>query len=136
MCFLFGLYCVQEIMNVYLIDSALELFLIKRKIKGPSWLSISKFSSCPSHQRVRFATPYREVITCVYVRLISKRCFWAGELVQIWDSCWLSEGHPGVNFHQEHCRDSSSYRNNNQFENNRQWETKCQWNCFGIHYHM
>ncbi|KAI3799023.1 hypothetical protein L1987_34311 [Smallanthus sonchifolius] len=32
--------------------SALELFLIKRKIKGPSWLSISKFSSCSTAQRV------------------------------------------------------------------------------------
>ncbi|XP_022947955.1 DNA polymerase alpha catalytic subunit [Cucurbita moschata] len=32
--------------------SALELLLIKRKIKGPSWLSISKFSSCPGSQRV------------------------------------------------------------------------------------
>ncbi|KAK1410275.1 hypothetical protein QVD17_36810 [Tagetes erecta] len=31
--------------------SALELFLIKRKIKGPSWLSISKFSSSTA-QRV------------------------------------------------------------------------------------
>ncbi|KAL6840254.1 hypothetical protein ACP4OV_030064 [Aristida adscensionis] len=33
-------------------NSALELFLIKRKIKGPSWLSISKFGTCPSTQRV------------------------------------------------------------------------------------
>ncbi|XP_024959524.1 DNA polymerase alpha catalytic subunit [Cynara cardunculus var. scolymus] len=33
-------------------SSALELFLIKRKIKGPSWLSISKFSSCTTAQRV------------------------------------------------------------------------------------
>ncbi|KAG9444049.1 hypothetical protein H6P81_015389 [Aristolochia fimbriata] len=32
--------------------SALELFLVKRKIKGPSWLSISKFTSTPSTQRV------------------------------------------------------------------------------------
>ncbi|KAF5183787.1 Dna polymerase alpha catalytic subunit [Thalictrum thalictroides] len=32
--------------------SALEHFLIKRKIKGPSWLSISKFSNCPVSQRV------------------------------------------------------------------------------------
>ncbi|KAL0343706.1 UNVERIFIED_CONTAM: DNA polymerase alpha catalytic subunit [Sesamum angustifolium] len=32
--------------------SAMELFLIKRKIKGPSWLSISKFSSCAASQRV------------------------------------------------------------------------------------
>ncbi|XP_022149463.1 DNA polymerase alpha catalytic subunit-like [Momordica charantia] len=32
--------------------SALELLLIKRKIKGPSWLSISKFSSCTGSQRV------------------------------------------------------------------------------------
>ncbi|KAK4416185.1 DNA polymerase alpha catalytic subunit [Sesamum alatum] len=33
-------------------NSAMELFLIKRKIKGPSWLSISKFSSCTATQRV------------------------------------------------------------------------------------
>ncbi|XP_037414948.1 DNA polymerase alpha catalytic subunit-like isoform X2 [Triticum dicoccoides] len=33
-------------------NSALELFLIKRKIKGPSWLSISKFVACPSTERV------------------------------------------------------------------------------------
>ncbi|KAL8477076.1 hypothetical protein ACS0TY_029401 [Phlomoides rotata] len=33
-------------------NSALELFMIKRKIKGPSWLSISKFSSCAASQRV------------------------------------------------------------------------------------
>ncbi|KAK6116225.1 hypothetical protein DH2020_050021 [Rehmannia glutinosa] len=33
-------------------SSCLELFLIKMKIKGPSWLSISKFSSCTAAQRV------------------------------------------------------------------------------------
>ncbi|KAL6580135.1 hypothetical protein OROMI_008159 [Orobanche minor] len=33
-------------------NSALELFLIKRKVKGPSWLSISKFSSCADSPRV------------------------------------------------------------------------------------
>ncbi|KAF5736157.1 putative DNA polymerase alpha catalytic subunit [Tripterygium wilfordii] len=33
-------------------SSALELFLVKRKVKGPSWLSVSKFSSCSSSQRV------------------------------------------------------------------------------------
>ncbi|XP_027078338.2 DNA polymerase alpha catalytic subunit [Coffea arabica] len=33
-------------------SSALETFLVKRKIKGPSWLSISKFSSRPVPQRV------------------------------------------------------------------------------------
>ncbi|KAG8054621.1 hypothetical protein GUJ93_ZPchr0001g32892 [Zizania palustris] len=33
-------------------NSALEVFLIKRKIKGPSWLSISKFVSCPATQRI------------------------------------------------------------------------------------
>ncbi|PWA66889.1 DNA polymerase alpha catalytic subunit [Artemisia annua] len=33
-------------------SSALELFLIKRKIKGPSWLSISKFTNCSTAQRV------------------------------------------------------------------------------------
>ncbi|BAF06834.1 Os01g0868300, partial [Oryza sativa Japonica Group] len=33
-------------------NSALELLLIKRKIKGPSWLSISKFLACPATQRV------------------------------------------------------------------------------------
>lgn len=32
--------------------SALELFLIKRKIKGPSWLTASNFSICPVPQRV------------------------------------------------------------------------------------
>ncbi|CAM6094458.1 unnamed protein product [Calypogeia fissa] len=32
--------------------SALEVFLIKRKIKGPSWLSISKPSRCPSSSQV------------------------------------------------------------------------------------
>ncbi|KAF7851792.1 hypothetical protein BT93_L2647 [Corymbia citriodora subsp. variegata] len=32
--------------------SALELFLVKRKIKGPSWLSVSKFCSSPAAQRV------------------------------------------------------------------------------------
>ncbi|XP_056173240.1 DNA polymerase alpha catalytic subunit [Syzygium oleosum] len=32
--------------------SALELFLVKRKIKGPSWLSVSNFSSSPAAQRV------------------------------------------------------------------------------------
>ncbi|KAM6564315.1 hypothetical protein CsatB_024313 [Cannabis sativa] len=33
-------------------NSALELFLVKRKIKGPSWLSIAKFSTCQAPQRV------------------------------------------------------------------------------------
>ncbi|KAL3525683.1 hypothetical protein ACH5RR_014055 [Cinchona calisaya] len=33
-------------------SSALEKFLVKRKIKGPSWLSISRFSSCLVPQRV------------------------------------------------------------------------------------
>ncbi|XP_050380225.1 DNA polymerase alpha catalytic subunit isoform X2 [Argentina anserina] len=33
-------------------SSALELFLVKRKIKGPSWLSVSNFSVCPAPQRV------------------------------------------------------------------------------------
>ncbi|GMN30176.1 hypothetical protein TIFTF001_002720 [Ficus carica] len=33
-------------------SSALENFLVKRKIKGPSWLSIAKFSSCPAPQQV------------------------------------------------------------------------------------
>ncbi|MCL7024541.1 hypothetical protein MKW94_001907 [Papaver nudicaule] len=32
--------------------SALEHFLIKRKISGPSWLSFSKFAICPSPQKV------------------------------------------------------------------------------------
>ncbi|KAK6924049.1 Zinc finger, DNA-directed DNA polymerase, family B, alpha [Dillenia turbinata] len=31
---------------------ALELFLVKRKIKGPSWLSISKFTSSSTSQRI------------------------------------------------------------------------------------
>ncbi|KAI3521012.1 hypothetical protein L1887_10469 [Cichorium endivia] len=33
-------------------SSALELFLIKRKIKGPSWLSLSNFSTSSTSQRV------------------------------------------------------------------------------------
>ncbi|GAU26038.1 hypothetical protein TSUD_224990 [Trifolium subterraneum] len=33
-------------------SSALELFLIKRKIKGPSWLQVSNFSTCTASQRV------------------------------------------------------------------------------------
>ncbi|GAB2282716.1 hypothetical protein Dimus_017255 [Dionaea muscipula] len=33
-------------------SSALELFLVKREIKGPSWVSVSKFSTCPTNQRV------------------------------------------------------------------------------------
>nr|GEV03794.1 DNA polymerase alpha catalytic subunit [Tanacetum cinerariifolium] len=32
--------------------SALELFLIQRKIKGPSWLSILKFTNCSTAQRI------------------------------------------------------------------------------------
>nr|GFB41735.1 DNA polymerase alpha catalytic subunit [Tanacetum cinerariifolium] len=36
--------------------SALELFLIQRKIKGPSWLSISKFTNCSTAQRVNWCT--------------------------------------------------------------------------------
>lgn len=32
--------------------SALELFLVKRKIKGPCWLSLSSIVSCPPAQRV------------------------------------------------------------------------------------
>ncbi|XP_011043523.1 PREDICTED: DNA polymerase alpha catalytic subunit-like isoform X2 [Populus euphratica] len=32
--------------------SALELFLVKRKVKGPSWLSVSKFATCPASQKV------------------------------------------------------------------------------------
>ncbi|KAJ1702657.1 hypothetical protein LUZ63_002436 [Rhynchospora breviuscula] len=33
-------------------SSALELFLVKRRIKGPSWLSVSKFVSCSTSERV------------------------------------------------------------------------------------
>ncbi|XP_023729071.1 DNA polymerase alpha catalytic subunit [Lactuca sativa] len=33
-------------------SSALELFLIKRKIKGPSWLSLSRFTTSSTAQRV------------------------------------------------------------------------------------
>jgi len=38
--------------------SALELFLIKRKIKGPNWLQVSNFSTCSASQRVRFYYPH------------------------------------------------------------------------------
>lgn len=44
-------------------SSALELLLVKRKIKGPSWLSISKFSSCPSHQRVSWCK-FEIIVDC------------------------------------------------------------------------
>ncbi|XP_058186661.1 DNA polymerase alpha catalytic subunit isoform X3 [Rhododendron vialii] len=43
-------------------NSALELFLVKRKIKGPSWLSISKFSNCPA-QRVSWCK-FEVVVDC------------------------------------------------------------------------
>ncbi|EOX91455.1 DNA polymerase alpha catalytic subunit isoform 1 [Theobroma cacao] len=33
-------------------SSALELFLVKRKVKGPSWLSVSNFSTCSASQRI------------------------------------------------------------------------------------
>ncbi|KAL1354676.1 hypothetical protein HN51_006736 [Arachis hypogaea] len=36
--------------------SALELFLVKRKIKGPSWLQVSNFSNCPTSERERFVS--------------------------------------------------------------------------------
>ncbi|TXG59415.1 hypothetical protein EZV62_013988 [Acer yangbiense] len=44
-------------------NSALELFLVKRKIKGPSWLSVSKFSSCPSPQRVSWCK-FEIIVDC------------------------------------------------------------------------
>jgi len=44
--------------------SALELFLIKRKIKGPSWLQVSNFSTCSASQRVRFYLPH-----LLYIRI-------------------------------------------------------------------
>ncbi|XP_047315516.1 DNA polymerase alpha catalytic subunit [Impatiens glandulifera] len=43
--------------------SPLELFLIKRKIMGPSWLSIKKFSSCPSPQRVSWCK-FEVIVDC------------------------------------------------------------------------
>ncbi|KAK2967591.1 hypothetical protein RJ640_030462 [Escallonia rubra] len=48
-CAMLGTHCRYEYSGQF---SALELLLIKRKIKGPSWLSISKFSSCPVPQRI------------------------------------------------------------------------------------
>ncbi|XP_020261450.1 DNA polymerase alpha catalytic subunit [Asparagus officinalis] len=44
-------------------SSALELFLVKRKIKGPSWLSISRFVSCPASQRVSWCK-FEVVVDC------------------------------------------------------------------------
>ncbi|XP_039120011.1 LOW QUALITY PROTEIN: DNA polymerase alpha catalytic subunit-like [Dioscorea cayenensis subsp. rotundata] len=44
-------------------SSALELFLIKRKIKGPSWLGISKFACCPASQKVSWCK-YEVVVDC------------------------------------------------------------------------
>ena len=54
--------------------SALELFLIKRKIKGPSWLSVSKFVTRPSTQRV---FPWLHPVLLLWVVF---RC----KLVNIW----------------------------------------------------
>ncbi|KAL6961477.1 DNA-directed DNA polymerase [Sarracenia purpurea var. burkii] len=45
-----------------IVDSALELFLVKRKIKGPSWLSVSKFSTC-SAQRVSWCK-FEVIVDC------------------------------------------------------------------------
>ncbi|KAM0946265.1 putative DNA-directed DNA polymerase [Dioscorea sansibarensis] len=44
-------------------SSALELFLIKRKIKGPSWLWISRFACCPASQRVSWCK-YEVMVDC------------------------------------------------------------------------
>ncbi|XP_078168075.1 DNA-directed DNA polymerase [Carex rostrata] len=43
--------------------SALELFLIKRRIKGPSWLSISKFVSCSTSERVSWCK-FEVIVDC------------------------------------------------------------------------
>ncbi|KAJ4828983.1 hypothetical protein Tsubulata_020636 [Turnera subulata] len=43
--------------------SALELFLVKRKVKGPSWLSVLKFSSCPASQRVSWCK-FEIIVDC------------------------------------------------------------------------
>ncbi|XAR73998.1 DNA-directed DNA polymerase [Bertholletia excelsa] len=43
-------------------NSALELFLVKRKIKGPSWLSLSRFSNSPA-QRVSWCK-FEVVVEC------------------------------------------------------------------------
>ncbi|KAJ6823181.1 DNA polymerase alpha catalytic subunit [Iris pallida] len=44
-------------------SSALELFLIKRKIKGPSWLSISRFSNRSASERVSWCK-FEIVVEC------------------------------------------------------------------------
>ncbi|KAG0453481.1 hypothetical protein HPP92_024785 [Vanilla planifolia] len=44
-------------------SSALELFLVKRKIKGPSWLSISRFVSCAASERVSWCK-FEIVVDC------------------------------------------------------------------------
>ncbi|CAK7337695.1 unnamed protein product [Dovyalis caffra] len=52
-CALLGTHCrliFKSDTNIEL--SALELFLVKRKVKGPSWLSVSKFATCPASQKV------------------------------------------------------------------------------------
>ncbi|KAL9666660.1 hypothetical protein QQ045_000996 [Rhodiola kirilowii] len=45
-------------------NSALENFLIKKKIMGPSWLSISKFSTCIDQQRVVSLCKFEVTIDC------------------------------------------------------------------------
>ncbi|XP_039115644.1 DNA polymerase alpha catalytic subunit-like isoform X2 [Dioscorea cayenensis subsp. rotundata] len=44
-------------------SSALELFLIKRKIKGPCWLWISRFACCLASQKVSWCK-YEVVVDC------------------------------------------------------------------------
>ncbi|KAL8143366.1 hypothetical protein V2J09_016398 [Rumex salicifolius] len=44
-------------------SSALELFLVKRKIKGPLWLFLSKFSLSSSHQRVSWCK-FEVIVDC------------------------------------------------------------------------
>ncbi|PKA64781.1 DNA polymerase alpha catalytic subunit [Apostasia shenzhenica] len=43
--------------------SALELFLVKRKIKGPSWLSVSRFVSSTTSERVSWCK-FEVVVDC------------------------------------------------------------------------
>lgn len=67
-----------EMIDHVLLCSALELFLIKRKIKGPSWLSISNFVSCPASQRVCYSI-FAEAIIATSVDYIG--------LVFVWILC-------------------------------------------------
>lgn len=117
------------------ICSALELFLVKRKVKGPSWLSISKFSSCPAPQRVSLWN--MGILYCLIMNACSFNCnclvySLTGELVQIWDHCGLSKRYTSFIILKACSRGSSSDCHCYKLENCFQQKAGCEWNCICI----